>query len=41
MAAKPIPDGFHTLTAYITMKDAPRAIESYKQAFGAKVRGIH
>jgi PhnB protein len=41
MAAKPIPEGFNTLTPYLTVKDAPRAIEFYKQAFGAEVRGIH
>jgi uncharacterized glyoxalase superfamily protein PhnB len=41
MAAKPIPEGFHTLTPYLTVKDAPSAIEFYKQAFGAEVRGIH
>jgi len=41
MAAKPIPEGFHTLTAYLTVKNAPRAIEFYKQAFRAEVRGIH
>ena len=41
MAAKPIPEGFHTLTPYLTVRDAPRAIEFYKQAFGAEVRGIH
>jgi len=41
MAAKPIPEGFHTLTPYLTVKDAPRAIDFYKQAFGAQVRGIH
>jgi uncharacterized glyoxalase superfamily protein PhnB len=41
MAAKPIPEGFHSLTPYLTVKDAPRAIEFYKRAFGAQVRGIH
>lgn len=41
MAAKPIPEGFHTLTPYLTVKDAPRAIEFYKQAFGAETRAIH
>ena len=41
MAAKPIPEGFHTLTPYLTVKDAPRAIDFYKQAFGAQVRGTH
>jgi len=41
MAARPIPEGFHTLTPYLTVKDAPRAIEFYKKAFGAELRGIH
>lgn len=36
MAAKPVPDGFHTITPYITVRDAVKAIEFYKQAFGAK-----
>jgi PhnB protein len=35
MAVKPIPDGYHTATPYLIVKDAPRAIEFYKQAFGA------
>jgi PhnB protein len=33
---KSIPEGFHTITPYITVKDANRAIEFYTQAFGAK-----
>ena len=41
MATKPIPDGFHTVTPYLTVKDAPRAIDFYKQAFGAQVRSTH
>jgi PhnB protein len=41
MAARPIPEGFHTLTPQLTVKDALRAIEFYKQAFGAEVRGIY
>jgi len=41
MAAQPIPEGFNTLTPYLIVKDAPRAVEFYKQAFGAEVRGIH
>src|SRR6185437_11722401 len=32
---KPIPDGFHTLTAYLTARRASDAIEFYKKAFGA------
>jgi PhnB protein len=40
MAAKPVPDGYHTLTPYLTVRDAARAIEFYKQAFGAQERGV-
>ena len=40
MSAKPIPDGYHTLTPFLTCRDAARAIEFYKQAFGAKERGV-
>lgn len=32
---KPIPEGYHTLTPYLIVHDAARAIEFYKQAFGA------
>ncbi|MGA6979962.1 MAG: VOC family protein [Candidatus Sulfotelmatobacter sp.] len=39
MSAKPIPDGYHTLTPYMTCRDAARAIEFYKQAFGAVQKG--
>ena len=34
--AKPIPDGFHTLTPHIVVPDAAAAIEFYKKAFGAQ-----
>ena len=40
MAVKPIPEGYHTLTPYLTVRDAVRAIEFYKQAFGAQERGV-
>ena len=33
--AKPIPDGYHTATPYLIIKDAASAIEFYKKAFGA------
>jgi PhnB protein len=36
MAVEPIPDGYHTVTPYLIVKGAARAIEFYKQAFGAK-----
>ncbi len=32
---KPIPDGYHTVTPYLIVNDAARAIEFYKKAFGA------
>ncbi len=35
MSVKPIPDGFHTLTPYLVVKNAAKAIEFYKKAFGA------
>jgi PhnB protein len=38
MAAKPIPEGYHTLTPYLAVDDASEAIEFYKRAFGAKER---
>lgn len=34
-AVKPIPDGYHTITASLTCKDAAGAIDFYKKAFGA------
>ena len=40
MPVKPIPDGYHTLTPFMTVRDAARAIEFYKEAFGAKERGV-
>ncbi|HTW56611.1 MAG TPA: VOC family protein [Terriglobales bacterium] len=40
MPVKPIPDGYHTLTPFLTVRDAARAIEFYKSAFGAKERGV-
>ncbi len=36
MAAKPIPDGYHTVTPYLIIKNAAGAIDFYKKAFGAK-----
>jgi PhnB protein len=34
-AVRPIPEGFHSLTPYITCRDAAAAIEFYKNALGA------
>jgi PhnB protein len=38
MAPQPIPEGYHTLTTYLTMDNAAEAIEFYKDVFGAKER---
>lgn len=36
MAVKPIPEGYHTITPYLSVDDAGKAIEFYKRAFGAE-----
>jgi PhnB protein len=33
---KPIPDGYHSITPYITVDNAKQAIDFYKRAFDAK-----
>jgi PhnB protein len=38
MAVKAIPDGYHSVTPYLIVKGADRAIEFYKKAFGASER---
>jgi PhnB protein len=35
MAVKPIPAGYHSVTPYLILDDAARALEFYKIAFGA------
>lgn len=35
MSVKPIPDGYHTVTPYITVRDAAAALAFYKTALGA------
>ncbi|ANY86940.1 MULTISPECIES: VOC family protein [Pseudomonas] len=35
MAVKPIPEGQHSITPYLAINDAAKAIEFYKKAFGA------
>ncbi|MDA8429097.1 MAG: VOC family protein [Geobacteraceae bacterium] len=32
---KPIPDGYHTVTPYLVIKNASKAMEFYAEAFGA------
>jgi PhnB protein len=38
MAVKPVPEGYNTVTPYLTVDDAAGAIEYYKSAFGAEER---
>jgi PhnB protein len=40
MTVEAIPKGYHTLTPYMTVRDAARAIEFYKLAFGAVEKGV-
>jgi uncharacterized glyoxalase superfamily protein PhnB len=40
MTVKAVPEGYHTLTPSLTIRDAARAIEFYKQAFGAVEKGV-
>ena len=37
-SVKPVPEGYHTVTPFLVLKDAHRAIEFYKRAFGAEER---
>jgi PhnB protein len=36
MAVQPIPEGYHSITPYLAVEDAEKAIEFYKDAFGAE-----
>ena len=38
MRTQPIPEGYHTLTTYLTMDNAAEAIDYYKDVFGANER---
>ena len=38
MAVKPIPDGYQSVTPYLIVSGAAKALEFYKRAFGAKER---
>ena len=35
MPVSPIPEGYHSVTPYLILKNAAAAIEFYKKAFGA------
>lgn len=36
MTTKPVPEGYHTVSPYLAVEDAARAIDYYAKAFGAK-----
>ncbi|HSC50667.1 MAG TPA: VOC family protein [Gaiellaceae bacterium] len=36
MAVSPIPEGYHNLQIYLAVEDASKAIDFYKEAFGAE-----
>jgi PhnB protein len=38
MAVKPIPDGYHTVTPYLTVRGVRRLLEFVKHAFDAEVK---
>jgi PhnB protein len=38
MATKPIPEGYHSVTPYLAVDNAAKAIDWYTKAFGAKER---
>jgi PhnB protein len=38
MAVKPVPDGYHNVTPYISVKNANALIDFMKQTFGARER---
>jgi PhnB protein len=40
MTVKAIPEGYHSITPHMTVRDAARAIDFYKQAFGAVEKGV-
>lgn len=39
--ARPVPEGFHTLSPHLVVKDCTKAVEFSKTAFGATVRTVH
>ena len=38
MSVQPVPEGYHTLTAYLAVDDAAAAIDFYERALGAEER---
>jgi PhnB protein len=38
--AKAVPEGFHTLTPHLTVRDADKALEFYQKALGAEILNV-
>jgi PhnB protein len=38
---KAVQEGIHTITPHLVVRDGTKAIEFYKKAFGAEVKGVH
>jgi len=36
VAVKPVPEGYHSITPFLTVRGADRAIDFYRRAFGAR-----
>ena len=43
MAGKPkaVPEGTHTITPHLVVRNATKALEFYQKAFGAEVKSVH
>ena len=39
VAVKPIPEGYHSITPFLTVRYADQAIDFYRRAFGAEETG--
>lgn len=40
MTAKPIPDGYHTVTPYLIVEDAQKLLDFVERAFGARMHHV-
>jgi uncharacterized glyoxalase superfamily protein PhnB len=38
---KPVPEGLHTITPHLIVRNAAQAVEFYQKAFGAQVLHVH
>jgi len=38
---KAVPEGSHTITAHLVVRDGTKAVEFYQKAFGAELRALH